>query len=379
MKLESFILNDFFDILNDIRADYCVMNNYENMPEIIPSDVDFAIDIKTFQSLDSIISSLAEKHNVAVTQKIWHGYNKCAYILSPLHTDRFFWLQLDFFVDFCAKGYPNLMPIGEMLSNKTKFKNFYIPLPEIEVPFLIQRRIIKGDINNKHLDRILLLYNESPQRVKDSLNLIFGSRATDILLNTILFSDISPFHNNFSFLKRTLKNISKNNSTINYKISYYSNQLIRAFYRLYYPTGLTIGLMGNNLRTIEILAEKVEAIISGSYQGTQTVIVFSYFKYFKQHCSSIYWSIVTKKKVYVYLNLENKNWNKFLKNPIIKLLKLRPTIIIDSESKMKIERESLSNITYQILKLQSERTKRHMNSRLSQTSRNRLKNLEISD
>lgn len=89
MKLQSVVLNNFFEILNSIDANYCVMNNYENMPEIIPSDVDFAIDSNIFKILDSLIIKLANENNVSITQKIWHGYNKCAYILSPLNIELF--------------------------------------------------------------------------------------------------------------------------------------------------------------------------------------------------------------------------------------------------------------------------------------------------
>ena len=87
MKLETKILNDFFELLNKNMINYCVMNNYIDMPEIIPSDVDFAISFEDYQKLDNLINYLAAKHNVVITQKIWHGYNKCAYILSPLNIE----------------------------------------------------------------------------------------------------------------------------------------------------------------------------------------------------------------------------------------------------------------------------------------------------
>ena len=44
MKLDSKILSYLFDYFNNSNVEYCVMNNYENMPEIIPTDVDIAID-----------------------------------------------------------------------------------------------------------------------------------------------------------------------------------------------------------------------------------------------------------------------------------------------------------------------------------------------
>lgn len=106
LNLDSVMLSDFFDTLNEHEIKYCVMNNYTGMPEVIPSDVDFAIELSAFYKLDDIVSKFAIKHDVAITQKIWHGFNKCAYILSPVHIDKFFRLQLDFFCRFLCKRLP---------------------------------------------------------------------------------------------------------------------------------------------------------------------------------------------------------------------------------------------------------------------------------
>ena len=159
MNLESKILDALFDTLNDIGAHYCVMNNYRDLPDFIPSDVDISIDKDTFGVLDSLVVDLAERFDVGVAQKIWHGYRKCAYILSPTRIDMRFYLQLDFFVDFSGRGYPNLLPWADMQKGKRAFKNFYIPAPEVEAPFILQRRIFKGDIKPAHVKTLSELFN----------------------------------------------------------------------------------------------------------------------------------------------------------------------------------------------------------------------------
>ena len=100
MNLDRIIVTKLFELLNSTNSGYCVMNNYVKLPEVINTDVDIAIDNGTFKKLDAILLDIAAQHNIEIVQKIWHGYNKCAYILSPLTINERFRLQLDFFTDF---------------------------------------------------------------------------------------------------------------------------------------------------------------------------------------------------------------------------------------------------------------------------------------
>ena len=84
MHSESYYLIKFFDFLNEEHVRYCVMNNYQGYPEVIPSDIDFAIDKATFLKLDYLIKEFSKREGLPVIQRIWHGYQKCAYILSPV-------------------------------------------------------------------------------------------------------------------------------------------------------------------------------------------------------------------------------------------------------------------------------------------------------
>lgn len=376
MKLESYILNDFFNILNEIGANYCVMNNYTEMPEVIPTDVDFAIDKETFASLDSLIIYLANKHNVSVTQKIWHGYNKCAYILSPLKTERFFWLQLDFFVDFCAQGFPNLMPVSNMLNNKKQYKNFHVPMPEVEAPFIIQRRIIKGDMKLAHLEILSKLYIQSEKKVSKAIIDTYGVDLGNLLMKTIELKKIDIFNNNFKLFRKSLKQVSNKNSNVKYKFNYYFNQVKRGGYRLFYPTGMSIAIVGNDLEEQKKFINIIESRISGSFHGTKNNSFVTYIKYLKLLWFSIYWSKVTKKTVYVNLSMRDKNWSVFFNSLLVRRLRLCSDVIISYSSNLFDSQDYLNSISYQILKFQSDKTMKHLNSKFSQTSGVKFKNFK---
>jgi len=146
------LLMRFFEALNQTRARYCVMNNYEDLPLVIPSDVDIAVDPAFFAGLDQMISAFSAQEQVPVVQKIWHGNRKCAYILGTEKPRAF--LQLDFFVEFSIKGCPNLIASHDLLDGRRAFGRFFIPRPDVERVFTVMRRLFKDDWAERHTARV---------------------------------------------------------------------------------------------------------------------------------------------------------------------------------------------------------------------------------
>ena len=173
MNPEGYHLNNFFLFMKTENIHFSIMNNYHDYPEVIPSDVDIAIEKDTFKHLDKLISTYAENEHLIVVQKIWHGFQKCAYLLSPAEIDKRFRLQLDFFVDFTAKGYLKLISSSEMISTSKPYKNFYTPSPPVEVVFLLMRRIIKNDANEEKILEIKDLFSGT-NKIESQIRNIFG-------------------------------------------------------------------------------------------------------------------------------------------------------------------------------------------------------------
>lgn len=267
MKLDSIILTALFDFLNDIKAEFCVINNYEDLPNHIPTDVDIAIDERTFRILDSIISKISNDNNVKIVQKIWHGYNKCAYILSPLLIDERFRLQLDFFTDFSAKGYPKLIPSEDILKYRKRFKNFYIPSPEIEFLFILMRRIIKNDLKTSHIKKMSKLMYKNTEVVKQEICRIFNYDIGHSLILLVKTGDQSIFQGNLKKYQEGLKNFSKKNMTIFYRLYYAIFQIRRAFNRILYPVGFSVALLGPDGSGKSTIANLVKERVSGSFHG----------------------------------------------------------------------------------------------------------------
>lgn len=150
----SQLVTDFFDHMNTQDVAWVVMNNYDGLPEIIPSDIDFSIPPRLFYRLDAFICDFAERVGARLVQKLWHGNMKCAYILATGPEGEREFVQLDFFTAFSTKGAPALILHDDLVDGRRILKNFYVPRPEIELVFNAMRRLFKNDWSARHCTRI---------------------------------------------------------------------------------------------------------------------------------------------------------------------------------------------------------------------------------
>jgi len=157
LSAKSRLVSSFFDFLNGTDAVFCVMNNYADLPKIIPSDVDIAIDSATFARLDALVARFADQQGVAIVQKLWHGNRKCAYILSDLAPAQPYFIQLDFFVEFSTSHCPRLLGFDDLVHDRRRLRNFFVPNPDCELVFIAMRRIFKNDWSTRHCDRLAQL------------------------------------------------------------------------------------------------------------------------------------------------------------------------------------------------------------------------------
>lgn len=156
----SQLVSDFFDHMNAQDLAWVVMNNYNGLPEIIPSDIDFSIPPSLFYRLDAFITDFAVQVGARLVQKLWHGNMKCAYILATGPKGKREFVQLDFFTAFSTKGAPALIAHDDLVAGRRAMKNFHVPRPEIELVFTAMRRLFKNDWSARHCARIAELTDQ---------------------------------------------------------------------------------------------------------------------------------------------------------------------------------------------------------------------------
>ncbi|MCB1348523.1 MAG: hypothetical protein R3D59_01495 [Paracoccaceae bacterium] len=232
----SWLFTRLFDRLNDMGATYCVMNNYEDMPGVIPTDVDIAIDPVSFAGLDDFLSEFAAANGGSIAQKLWHGHRKCAFVICVGDPRARAYLHLDFFVDASTNGFPLVIPNADLVAGRLKLHNFYIPRPEIELVFIVGRRLYKGDWTTGHCARIAALY----KRIDGSDWLAARYRWMRDIIALALAGDASALRARQPGDYRSLRRLAWKSAGAGGRWRYRIGQLRRSLFRLRFETGTAV-------------------------------------------------------------------------------------------------------------------------------------------
>lgn len=264
------LLNTVFDFLDrDLRDTYVIMNKYDEMPYSIPSDIDINVTQNDFERLDLVITNLAKELKFIITQKIWHNFRKCAYILSPATLNTPFRLQLDFFSDFSVKNTPLLIPYNEMNKNTRKYGRFNAPAYNVEYVFLLFRRIFKNDFSIEHCQTIKAALIQDLTKIREYSAIYFGNELAYEIANKILKEDYEGLSRIRPALLKQMNKYSSRQSIGAYYFRYWFDQFKRAIYRIKYPVGMSIALLGPDGCGKSSLFEKIEYLCWGSFHGIE--------------------------------------------------------------------------------------------------------------
>ncbi|WP_291992938.1 hypothetical protein [Candidatus Accumulibacter sp. ACC003] len=264
---ESIYLNSFFNFLNEKQFSYCVMNNYQGYPMVINSDIDLVVSKSAFDGLDDLIAEFSRRYDLPVTQRISHSRDGRAYILSPFKISQSFRLQLDFCVDYIAKGYYKLLPAKVVLSTSRPYRNFFIPDPCVEVVFLIMRRVIKNDSSPDKIAEIQGLTNSSifswekvellfDKTIAEFCRSFLARRLVDLALRSI---------DDRRFLREYSKEISGRVFCVKYDLS----ELWRLSKRAIRPVGICVCFLGPDGCGKSTVMRETSKLLDGSFHGSR--------------------------------------------------------------------------------------------------------------
>lgn len=266
------LLSNIFKSFNDFGLDYCLQNNYESMPQEIPSDIDIFYRNASEQDLDILISKIALTCELKVVQKTTMGYWGFVYMLNKAIPETGFQLQLDFQTEFSPPKFPNIYSGDSFLNNKQKFKSFFIPQPSDEIKFTLIRRIIKKDFNQSRLDYICQLYDRASDDCKNKLKEIFPKKIYEMVVTMIQNRDIAIFNSNKLIFYNYLNSESRANAKLSKKIKQLKFNLMYQFSsRIINPMGLTIAFISPDGGGKTTIIEAIKLTCKGCFHGIENI------------------------------------------------------------------------------------------------------------
>lgn len=163
----------FFRELEQRNIPFVILHSYQEMPEKISSDIDYAVPDADLPKLSGIQLELARKHNWALVQTLNHGVFAFYAVLVSLD-DPTQNLRLDACSNY-ARARRFLVSESVLLADRRKSRGIYIPAPSAEFIYELAKTF---DAKNKspanYLPRLRELWQQEPEKSQEYFNHLFG-------------------------------------------------------------------------------------------------------------------------------------------------------------------------------------------------------------
>lgn len=182
-KLYKYTLNIFlhnlFSLLEKEGVLYCILRDYEGLPDIIGNDVDLLVDPQHIDSFHNCLKTTAVSGSWKLLRNSVRYKFQSYWLTSPDNTSV---IHLDAWLTLHWKGI-SFAQTSVILRKRKRYKNFYIIDPEIETgTYIIKDLIQNGNIKEKYKSLVKESTTIASNEVFDFLKWPMGDRLASLLL-----------------------------------------------------------------------------------------------------------------------------------------------------------------------------------------------------
>lgn len=232
------IFNHIFETFSKENIQYVILHSYQKLPDQFDSDIDTAIVVNKIGDAIALLNRVLKGTDWKVIQYWRHENYAADCVISNNHE----FLQVDFCTHYERNGRV-VLPIKELVANRKKYKNFYIPDGVTEFTYILLKKVLKKNFSEGSKEQLKHLISEMDEEerknLRKSLERFFDQeKVRDILfkIENQNFDAIDLIRLHSLLLKKT--------SSIGADIHYKVFDLKRRIERIIHPTGLFIVLLG---------------------------------------------------------------------------------------------------------------------------------------
>lgn len=182
-KFQSDFLSSLFSGLNNKGVPYCILRNYEGLPESNSSkDVDILIESNMLEVSRDILSQTAKETNA----KYYSEQHFQAIECFDFYTEKMDSVKVDFFFNFETRG-AKFLDGEEILGKKRAFKSFFVA-DEVHDAVIswLKPLITGGVIKEKYREKIISVASKKTKEFKECTTHVVGNSLSNKLMPLIL-------------------------------------------------------------------------------------------------------------------------------------------------------------------------------------------------
>lgn len=170
-------LNDLFDEYRKRGVEYCLLRNYQTLPERLESsDIDILISPLAKQKNRTILALLTEKHGVVIYNHYIDERFDQFFLFRRISQQEIFTLQLDYFFDTQLYGI-QLFSGEEILQTRIPYKNFFVA---DDVWMVLDKwlfaYLLNSPLPKRYHDKFIKVFIQQSEPLKHMLSRVFGEK-----------------------------------------------------------------------------------------------------------------------------------------------------------------------------------------------------------
>ena len=235
---ENFLFH-LFSGLESNHVRYCVLHSWEELPQEWSSDLDIAVHPDDDRKLISALQFLREK-GYALLQIINYSVDAYCFRFSCVESQEINPMAVDVIFKH-QKGVSITPSVEALISDRRRYRNFWIPAPESEFTYLLARRTWKGTASPGQAGRLQALVEQLGRPTAERLaGEIFVGKLRARVVEACVSGHLNPL---ISRIKIHLWITSAVRTPVRLVADLLSNG-VRLVRRWLQPTGLLIAVMG---------------------------------------------------------------------------------------------------------------------------------------
>ena len=242
---EARFLKDFFDGLFDLNIKYCIVGKtFSAFDDNLNGDIDIITSKNDLKKCFQLINSLIERENIYLLNFIRHRYQAFYIVILDNRNGASNFHKLDICVDYIPFNTTfDLINSRYLLDNKNIVKidstNIYIANHTRNFLYYLTKKTFKRNLTRNDFDFLKFNFMVNPKRTTNAINPHFSEKSIKLITKYIIDDNYKSFLN---LIKNNLIFKSKFNLWRN--LSLIKKEIIRIFYRINYPTGKIIAILG---------------------------------------------------------------------------------------------------------------------------------------
>jgi thymidylate kinase len=269
MAFSTLLLNRLFAKLDALQFHYCILRNFERLPDQIDGDIDILVRQADLPKVEAILLSIMD--GFLLIRRIVRNRHLQFYIVSEdevaLATQKncpFQKIQLDFVTENQWHGIPYL-DTEEVLSAKERYGNFYVATLEHRAVHLLCHAILdKNSLKSEYEEVILEAVAKQDKAWLESLCPFVGVSLVQRLYSALSMGDASRLLELRSVLMARL--LFRTHRSVLAYMSFQLEKYARIGKAVLFPPGILIATAGPDGAGKSTLLGRVRTVFSGGYE-----------------------------------------------------------------------------------------------------------------